>query len=209
MEAVVYTKSLQLYALVYGALRRAGWKVGWNEGQGLALAGLDRLEMGEVLLWTTPWGLRAYDPRGMVFLTRRDDPKTLALSLGRGPGLPLTGRVGLGLLPGERAVLLAVGRGFPLRAGALALALGCPRDRARFFLRGVMNKFGLGEEDLVRLARHQVQVMGLKDHLEPLPGVEVQPGLDVPGKQHLEAEGALEQAPVGEAFRVKVRQYAL
>ena len=45
MEAVVYTESLQLYALVHGALGPAGWKVYWKEGRGLALAGLADLWM--------------------------------------------------------------------------------------------------------------------------------------------------------------------
>jgi len=201
LEAVVYTESLQLYALVHGALSPAGWKVYWKEGRGLALAGLDQMEKGEVLLWVTPWGLRAYAPLGMIFLTRRDDPRTLALGLG--------GRVGLRLLPGEKAVLWAVGNGIPPRVGALARALGFSRDRARFFLKGVTNKFGLGEEGLVHLARHQVKVMGLKDHLEPLPGVQVQPGLDVPGEQDLQADGSLEHTPVGEAFRMKAYQHAI
>ncbi|WP_223201906.1 hypothetical protein, partial [Streptococcus pneumoniae] len=84
---------------------------------------------------------------------------------------------------------------------ALAQALGFSRDRARFFLKGVINKFGLGEEGLVHLARHQVKVMGLKDHLESLPGVQVQPGLDVPGKQDLQADGSLEHAPVRRGLR--------
>ena len=95
------------------------------------------------------------------------------------------------------------------KVGALAQALGFSRDRARFFLKGVINKFGLGEEGLVHLARHQVKVMGLKDHLESLPGVQVQPGLDVPGKQDLQADGSLEHAPVGEAFGMKAYQHAL
>lgn len=201
MEAVVYTENLQLYALVHGALGPAGWKVYWKEGHGLALAGLDQMEKGEVLLWATPWGLRAYDPVGMIFLTRRDDPRTLVSGLG--------GRVGLRLLPGEKAVLWAVGNGVPPRVGALARALGFSRDRARFFLKGVINKFGLGEEGLAHLARHQVKVMGLKDHLEPLPGVQVQPGLDVPGEQDLQADGSLEHTPVGEAFRMEAYQHAL
>ena len=149
----------------------------------------------------TAWGLRAYDPWGMIFLTRWDDPRTLASGL--------EGRVGLRLLPGEKAVLWAVGNGIPPRVGALAQALGFSRDRARFFLKGVINKFGLGEEGLVHLARHQVKVMGLKDHLESLPGVQVQPGLDVPGKQDLQADGSLEHAPVGEAFGMKAYQHAL
>lgn len=201
MEAVVYTENLQLYALVHGALGPAGWKVYWKEGHGLALAGLDQMEKGEVLLWATPWGLRAYDPLGMIFLTRRDDPRTLVSGLG--------GRVGLRLLPGEKAVLWAVGNGVPPRVGALARALGFSRDRARFFLKGVINKFGLGEEGLAHLARHQVKVVGLKDHLEPLPGVQVQPGLDVPGEQDLQADGSLEHTPVGEAFGMKAYQHAL
>lgn len=209
MEAVVYTANLYIYAQVHGALSRAGWKVHWQEGRGLALAGLDQMERGEVLLWATPWGLRAYDPRGMAFLTRGDDPKTLALGL-RWRSMPgRRGQVGLRLLPGEQAVLLALGRGVPPRSGALAEALGMPRDRARFFLKGVRNKFGLGEEGLVRLARHQVQVVGFKDHLEPLPGVEVQPGLHVPGEQHFQANGSLEHAPVSEALRAEVYQHAL
>ncbi len=209
MEAVVHTDSLYIYAQVYRALSRAGWKVYWKEGQGLALAGLDQLGRGEVLVWTTSWGLRAYDPKGAVFLTRRDHPKTLALGL-EARALSLSqGQVGLRLLPGEQAVLLAAGRGIPLKAGPMARALGLPRDRVRFFLKGVVNKFGLGEEDLVRLARHQVQVMGFKDYLEPLFGAQVQPGLDVPGEQYLEADGSLEHTPVGEAFRVEVCQHAL
>lgn len=209
MEAVVYTDSLYIYAQVYGALSRAGWRVYWKEGQGLALAGLDQVEKGEVLIWTTPWGLRAYDLKGTVFLTRRDDPKTLALGLTIRAMTGNEGQVGLRLLPGERLVLLAAGRGVPLKAGPMARALGLPRDRVRFFLKGAVNKFGLGEEDLVRLARHQVQVMGFKDYLEPLPGAQVQPGLDVPGEQYLEADGSLEHTPVGEAFRVEVYQHAL
>lgn len=209
MEVVVYTDSLYIYAQVYRALSRAGWKVYWKEGQGLALAGLDWLEKGEVLVWTTPWGLRAYDPKGTVFLTRRDDPKTLALGLEARALSLYQGRVGLRLLPGEQAVLLAAGWGVPLKAGPMARALGLPRDRVRFFLKSVVNKFGLGEEDLVRLARHQVQVMGFKDHLKPLPGAQVQPGLDMPGKQDLQSDGSLEHAPVGEAFRVKAYQHAL
>lgn len=209
MEAVVHTDNLYIYAQVFGALSKAGWKVCWKEGQGLALAGLDQLEKGEVLLWATPWGLRAYDPKGRAFLTRRDDPKTLALGL-EARGFPTRqGKLGLRLLPGEEAVLLAAGQGVPLRAGPMARALGLPQDRVRFFLKGVVNKFGLGEEDLVRLARHQVQVMGFEHHLKPLPGVEVQPGLDVPGEQYLEVDGSLEHTPVGEAFRVEVGQHAL
>lgn len=209
MEAVVYTDSLQLYALVYGALSKVGWQVHWKKGRGLALAGLDQMEKGEVLVWTTPRGLRAYDPRSMFFLTRRDDPKTLALGL-EVRAMPVNQRqVGLRLLPGEQAVLLAAGRGVPLKAGPMARALGLPRDRVRFFLKGVVNKFGLGEEDLLRLAGHQVQVLGLKDHLEPLPGAQVQPGLHVPWEEELELQRPLEAASVGQPLRVKVLQHSL
>lgn len=195
MQAVVYTDDLYLYALVHQGLAQAGWQVLWKQGSGLALAGLDQMEKGEVLLWTTPWGLRGYDPLGMVFLTRRDDPKTLALGL--------KGQVGLRLLPGERAVLLAAGSGVPLKLGALVQALGFPRDRVRFFLKGLKNKFALGEGELVRLARHQVQVMGLKGHAKPLAGAKAKPFLHVPRQEEAQGQRPQEAPPVRQAFGVQ------
>lgn len=192
MEAVLYTENLYLYALVYKALTQAGWKVWWKEGQGLALAGLDQMEKGEVLLWPTPLGVRGYDPKAFAFLTRRDDPKTLPLGL--------RGQLGLRLLPGEKEAFLALGQGVAPRARDLAQALGLPRDRARFFLKGLRNKFGLGEEELVRLARHQVQVMGLQDHPQGLAGAEAEPLLGIPGEEEAKGYRAHKPSPVGQAL---------
>ncbi len=195
MEAVVYTDSLYLYALVYRALSKGGWKVGWRQGQGLALAGLDQLEKGEVVVWSTPWGLRAYDPLNFAFLTHRDDPQSLVQGL--------RGRAGLRLLPGEREVLLALGKGVEAKGKPLAGHLGWPYHRARFFLRGLRNKFGLPLGDLLRLARHQVQVAGFEGHAKPLAGVQAKPFLHVPGQEEAQGHGSQEAPPVRQAFGVQ------
>ncbi len=200
MRAVVYTDSLHLYASVYGALRKEGWKVGWKEGQGLALAGLDQLEKGEVVVWSTPWGLRAYDPLNFAFLTQRDDPKSLV------PGLK--GWRGLRLLPGEREVLLALGRGVEAKGKALAEHLGWPLHRARFFLKGLHNKFGLPLGDLLRLARHQVQVVGFEGHAKPLAGVQAKPFLHVAGEEEAQGHGSLEVPTVGQPLGIQACENA-
>lgn len=195
MQAVVFTQSLALYALVAEALRKAGWRVAWKEGEGLALADLDHVAQGEVLLWPTPFGLRAYDPKRYAFLTRQDRPETLAEGL--------RGRVGLGLLPGERAALWALGQGVPPEVGALARALGAPRHRARFYLKGLLNKFGLALPDLLRLARHQVQVAGLQGHPDGLARFQAEPFLHVPGQEEYQGNGPEEAPPVGQALGVQ------
>lgn len=189
MRAVVLTGDLTLYALVHSGLVGKGWEVFWKSGEGRILADLAHLEEGEVLLsvyggsaavpkgivllWRTPLGLRAYDPLLQVFLTRKDDPRSLAEGL--------QGRWGLGLLPGEQQVLWALGQGVASRGSALARELGIPLHRARFFLRSLRNKFGLPEEELFRLARHQVQVVALQGYPKPLAGVQAEPFLHVPG----------------------------
>lgn len=190
MQAVVYTDDLGLYALVHRALTLAGWRVHWQEGPGLALAGPEAWARGEVLLWTTPWGVRAYDPRALAFLTQRDDPKTLPLGL--------SGERGRGLLPGEVSLLLLLGREGLMGAAEAARRLGLPPHRARFFLRALRNKFGLPDPLLLRLARHQVQVLGLEDHAEGLAGRQAEPLLHVPGEEDLEAHLSHQPSPEGQ-----------
>lgn len=194
MRAVVYTEDIGLYALVYGVLSKGGWQVFWKEGGGLPLADLDHLDRGGVLLWRTPTGLRAYDPERLAFLTRRDDPSSLAEGL--------RGRLGRRLLPGEAQVLLALGQGVPPEVGDLARALGFSPHRVRFFLKGLRNKLGLPLSFLVRLARHQVQVAGLQGHAEPLPRPEVQPLLHVAGQEDLEFQRSPEYPAVGQTLGV-------
>lgn len=189
MRAVVFTEDIGLYALVYRVLSKDGWQVFWREGGGLPLADLDHLEWGSVLLWRTPTGLRAYDPERFAFLTRRDDPGSLAEGL--------RGRLGLRLLSGEAQVLLALGQGVPPEVGGLARALGTSPHRVRFFLKGLKNKLGLPLPALLRLARHQVQVSGLQGHAEPLSGPQVQPFLHVPGQKDLEFQRPPEYPAVG------------
>ncbi len=201
MQLVVHTVSLELYGLVYKALRGAGFTVSWREGRGLSLSGLDQLERGKVVLWPTHRGVRAYDLRVLAFLTRRDDPETLPEGL--------LGRFGLRLLPGEVQVLLALGRGVAPEPRALAAALGLERPQARFFLRGLWNKFGLPLGTLLRLARHQVQVAGLQGHADGLARLEAEPLLHVPGEEDLQGEGPPEHPPVGQALGVKALQKAL
>lgn len=92
VRVVVWTDDLSLYARLAPALWAAGVAVSWREGEGLPLADLAHLERGEVFFWPTPWGLRVYDPRRRAFLTRKDDPKTLAEGLRGRLGLRLTGR---------------------------------------------------------------------------------------------------------------------
>lgn len=135
---------------------------------------------GEVFFWPTPWGLRVYDPRRRAFLTRKDDPKTLAEGLRGRLGLRLTGR---------EAGVLGPSVGVEPRPSALGRALGLAPWQARFALQGLGRKFGLSLEALLRLARHQVQVAGLQDHLDPPPGREVEPGLHVPGRRRVRARG--------------------
>jgi hypothetical protein len=156
LQAVLHTEDIALYGLVYRALKEAGFGVSWKEGQGVSLAGLDRMERGEVVLWATRRGVRAYDLRAFAFLTKKDEPRTLPDGL--------LGRFGLRLLPGEAGLLLALGRGVDPEPRALAEALGLDRAQARFFLKGLWNKFGLPWGTLLRLARHQVQVAGLQDY---------------------------------------------
>lgn len=103
MVAVVYTEDLELYAELYRVLQAAGWTVLWKEGRGLALADLAHLPRGQVWVWRTPFGLRAYDPQGLCFLTRRDDPRTLPQGL--------WGRGGFCLSPGEARALAHLGGG--------------------------------------------------------------------------------------------------
>lgn len=194
MRIVVLTRNLELYALVAGALRKEGWTVYWQEGEGVPLADLEHLERGQVWLWRTPWGLRAYTPERMAFLTRRDDPRTLAAGL--------RGQLGMMLSPGEVEVLWALGQGVAAEARALARFLGLSPYLARFHLKGLRNKFGLPLDDLLRLARHQVQVAGLQGHAEPLPGPEVQPLLHVAGQQDLEFQRPPEYPAVGQALGV-------
>lgn len=201
MQAVVHTQDLALYGEVYKVLRKAGFSVSWKEGPGVSLAGLDQLERGEVVLWPTRRGVRAYDLRAFAFLTRRDDPRTLPEGL--------LGRYGLRLLPGEVEVLLALGRGGVPEPRALAAALGWDRAQARFFLKGLWNKFGLPLGGLLRLARHQVKVAGLQDHLDGPARLEAEPLLHVPGQEDLQGEGAPEHPPVGQALGVKALQKAL
>ena len=198
MRVVVWTDDLSLYARLAPALWAAGVAVSWREGEGLPLADLAHLERGEVFFWPTPWGLRVYDPRRRAFLTRKDDPKTLAEGLRGRLGLRLTGR--------EAGVLEALGRGVEPRPSALGRALGLAPWQARFALQGLGRKFGLSLEALLRLARHQVQVAGLQDHLDPPPGREVEPGLHVPGVEVGEGVGALEAPPVGQALGVEAFQ---
>lgn len=195
MQVVMFTHNLELYALVAGALRKEGWKVSWKEGRGLALADLDFLGQGQVWLWRTPRGLRAYDPGRQAFLTRGDDPRTLASGL--------RGQVGLRLSPGEARVLEALGRGLPPQTSLLARSLGQPLQRIRFHLKGLRNKFGLPLEDLLRLARHQVQVTGLEGYPDALARVQAEPLLHVPGQEQGEGYRAQKAAPVGQTLGVQ------
>lgn len=195
MRVVVWTDDLSLYARLAPALWAAGVAVSWREGEGLTLADLAHLERGEVFFWPTPWGLRVYDPRRRAFLTRKDDPKTLAEGLRGRLGLRLTGR--------EAGVLEALGRGVEPRPSALGRALGLAPWQARFALQGLARKFGLSLEALLRLARHQVQVAGLEDHAEGVSGAEVEPFLHVAGQEDLQAQGPPEEAAVGQALRVQ------
>lgn len=195
MHAVVLTHNLELYALVAGALRKEGWKVAWREGRGLVLADLDFLEHGQVWLWRTPAGFRAYDPGRQAFLTRRDDPRTLSDGL--------RGRLGLALSPGEVEVLWALGRGVEAEAKALARALGLFPYQARFYLKGLRNKFGLPLGDLLRLARHQVQVTGFQGHPQALARAQAKPLLDVPRQEQGEGYRPQEAAAVGQALGVQ------
>lgn len=201
MQVVLHTEDIALYGLVYRALKEAGFGVSWKEGQGVSLAGLDRMERGEVVLWATRRGVRAYDLRAFAFLTKKDEPRTLPDGL--------LGRFGLRLLPGEAGLLLALGRGVDPEPRALAEALGLDRAQARFFLKGLWNKFGLPWGTLLRLARHQVQVAGLKDHADRPARLEAQPFLHVPGQEDLQGEGAPEHPPKGQTLGVKALQKAL
>ncbi len=201
MQVVLHTEDIALYGQVYKALREAGFAVSWKEGQGVPLAGLDQLERGVVALWPTRRGVRAYDLRAFAFLTRRDDPRTLPEGL--------LGRFGLRLLPGEAGLLLALGRGVDLEPRALAEALGLERAQARFFLKGLWNKFGLPWGTLLRLARHQVEVAGLQGHADGPARLEAEPLLHVPGQEDLQGEGPPEHPPVGQALGVKALQKAL
>lgn len=181
MVAVVYTEDLELYAEVYRVLRAAGWKVFWKEGRGLALADLAHLSQGQVWVWRTPFGLRAYDPQALRFLTRRDDPRTLP----RG----LWGEGGFRLSSGEARALAHLG-------GVEGALEGLRRDQRRFFLKRVRLKFGLPEPLLGLLARHQVQVAGFQNHLQGLAWLEAEPLLHVPGQEDLQAKAPLETPPV-------------
>lgn len=195
MRVAVFTDHLALYALVAEALRKAGWQVVWKGEEGLVLADLEHLAKGEVIFWPTPWGLRAYDPGRYAFLTRQDRPSTLAEGL--------RGQRGLGLLPGERAALWALGQGTSPEAKALAEALGLPLPRARFYLKGLRRKFGLDLPGLLRLARHQVQVAGLQGHPDPLAGLEAEPFLHVPREEEYQGYGPEKASPVGQALGVE------
>lgn len=181
MVAVVYTEDLELYAELYRVLRNAGWKVSWKEGKGVALADLGHLPWGQVWVWRTPFGLRAYEPKALRFLTRRDDPKTLPQGL--------LGRGGFCLSPGEARALAHLG-------GVEGALEGLNRDQRRFFLKRVRLKFGLPEPLLQALARHQVEVAGLQDHLQRLARPEAEPLLHVPGQEDLQGQRPLEAAPV-------------
>lgn len=198
MRVSVWTRELALYAPIHRALSRAGWEVFWNIDAGFPLADLRHWAKGRVWFWPTPWGLRVYDPGKLAFLTRGDDPRTLPHGL--------LGRVGLRLSPLEARLLWALGQGVAPSPKALASVLGASRDQARFALRSLRNKMGLPLGDLLRLARHQVEVAGLQDHLDPPPGREVEPGLHVPGEEEGEGEGALEAPPVGQALGVEAFQ---
>lgn len=195
MQVVLFTHDLALYAQVHRALVPQGFSLSWNEGRGLPLAGLDRLERGQGVLWLTPRGLRGYDLRAYAFLTRKDDPKSLPDGL--------KGRFGVRLLPGEVAVLLALGQGVPPEPRSLARHLDVERSQARFFLKGVWNKFGLPLGLLLRLARHQVQVAGLEDHAEVLARLEAEPLLHVSGQEDFQGKGPAEEGPVGQPLRVQ------
>ncbi len=195
MQVALFTQNLDLYAQVYEALVPRGFSLSWNEGMGLPLSGLDQLERGQGVLWLTPRGLRGYDLRAYAFLTRRDDPKSLPEGL--------KGRFGARLLPGEAAVLLALGRGVPPEPRSLARYLDVERSQARFFLKGVWNKFGLPLGLLLRLARHQVQVAGLEGHPEGLVRLEAEPFLDVPRQEDFQGKGPAEEAPVGQPLQVQ------
>ena len=115
MRVVVWTDDLSLYARLAPALWAAGVAVSWREGEGLPLADLAHLERGEVFFWPTPWGLRVYDPRRRAFLTRKDDPKTLAEGLRARLDQQLTGR--------QAGVLASPGRGLEPRHSALCQEL--------------------------------------------------------------------------------------
>lgn len=201
MRVVVHTLDLALYGRIYGVLQKAGFAVSWKVGQGRSLAGLDQLEKGEVVFWPTPRGVRAYDLGALAFLTRRDDPATLPQGL--------LGRFGQRLLPGEARVLWALGWGVDPDPRALAAALGLERAQARFFFRGLWNKFGLPLGTLLRLARHQVQVAGLQDYPDGPARLEAEPFLHMPGEEDLQGQGAAEHPPVGQPLGVKVLQKTL
>lgn len=194
MQVVVLTRNVELYALVAGALRKEGWTVHWRQGEGLALADPEFWEQGQVAFWRTPWGLRVYDLAQGAFLTRRDDPKTLPQGL--------RGQLGLRLSSGEAQVWRALAQGVAPEAGSLSRALGFSPHLARFHLKGLRNKFGLPLGDLLRLARHQVQVAGLQGHPDPLPWLEAKPLLHVPGQEQVEGYGPQEAASVGQALGV-------
>lgn len=129
MRVVVWTDDLSLYARLAPALWAAGVAVSWREGEGLPLADLAHLERGEVFFWPTPWGLRVYDPRRRAFLTRKDDPKTLAEGLRGRLGLRLTGR--------EAGVPEALGRGWSLGLPPWAGPWASPPGRPASLSRGL------------------------------------------------------------------------
>lgn len=164
MRVGVFTGDLELYARLYAALTKAGFQVErWKKAE-LTLGDLDHL-FARIWVWRTPWGVRAYDPVAMAFLTRQDRPSTLAEGL-RG------GRLGLRLTEGEKRTFIA-------------LAGGKPGRRERFFLKGLRNKFGLPLGGLILLARHQVEVMGLEGHPYALAGGQAEPGLHMAGKKEV------------------------
>ncbi|WP_232822500.1 hypothetical protein [Thermus sediminis] len=152
LQVVLYTKEIELYALVFAALEGRGIRVSLMGGSGIRLADLEHMELGQRVIWRTPAGVRAWDPRSWTFLTRRDDPQTLAEGL--------MGRGGLGLRPGERAVFRAVGALGTLRTFPLAQATGLEGYQVRYHLRGLRNKFGLSDLDFLRLARYSLRLAG-------------------------------------------------
>ena len=152
LRVTLFASELEFYALVAGPLMAHGIEVLWREEGGLALADLEHMEKGQVVLWRTPQGIRAWDARYWVFLTRKDDPTSLARAL-------LRGQTGLALRPGERVLWEAMGRLGSLRTAHLAQATGMQGHQVRFHLRGLRQKFGLCDLNLLRLARHSYRLL--------------------------------------------------
>jgi hypothetical protein len=152
LRVTLFASELELYALVARALIAHGIEVLWREEGGLALADLEHMEKGQVVLWRTPQGIRAWDARYWVFLTRKDDPTSLAQAL-------LRGQTGVALRPGERVLWEAMGRLGSLRTTHLAQATGMQGHQVRFHLRGLRQKFGLCDLNLLCLARHSYRLL--------------------------------------------------